>query len=103
MLQDGEKGVIIQRDKKTYAVAPHIPCGVVSSDTLRRLADVADKYNVAALKITSAARIAIVGIDEDDVDAIWAELGMSPGFVSAVSRPVRERLFANEACRTVSR
>lgn len=80
MLQDGEKGVIIQRDKKTYAVAPHIPCGVVSSDTLRKLADVADKYNTAALKITSAARIAIVGIDENDVDAIWAELGMSPGF-----------------------
>ena len=80
MLQDGEKGVIIQRDKKTYAVAPHIPCGVVSPDTLRKLADVADKYNAAALKITSAARIAIVGIDENDVDAIWDELGMSPGF-----------------------
>ncbi|HUW19683.1 MAG TPA: hypothetical protein VMW16_10310 [Sedimentisphaerales bacterium] len=29
MSQDGEKGVIIQRDKQTYAVAPHIPCGVV--------------------------------------------------------------------------
>ena len=29
MLEDGEKGVIIQRDKKTYAIAPHIPCGVV--------------------------------------------------------------------------
>lgn len=80
MLQDGEKGVIIQRDKKTYAVAPHIPCGVVSGGTLRKIADVADKYNAAALKITSAARIAIVGVDENDVDAIWAELGMSPGF-----------------------
>jgi len=80
MLQDGEKGVIIQRDKNSYAVAPHIPCGVVKSDTLRKLADVADKHNAAALKITSAARIAIVGVDENDVDAIWAELGMSPGF-----------------------
>jgi len=79
MLQDGEKGVIIQRDKKTYAVAPHIPCGVVSPETLRKLADVADKYNVAALKITSAARITIVGIDEKDVDAVWDELGMTPG------------------------
>ena len=43
MLKDGEQGVIIQRDKQTYAVAPHIPCGVVKTDTLRRLADVADK------------------------------------------------------------
>ena len=80
MLEDGEKGVIIQRDKKTYAVAPHIPCGVVQPQTLRRLADVAEKYRAQALKITSAARIAIVGIDEKDVDAIWSELGMSPGF-----------------------
>jgi NAD(P)H-nitrite reductase large subunit len=79
MMQDGEKGVIIQRDKETYAIAPHIPCGVVSPDTLRRLADVAEKYNAAALKITSAARIAIVGIKEEDVDNIWSDLGMSPG------------------------
>jgi len=80
MLKDGEKGVIIQRDKQTYAIAPHIPCGVVQPETLRKLADVAEKYNAAALKITSAARIAVVGIDEKDVDSIWSELDMSPGF-----------------------
>lgn len=80
MLEDGQKGVIIQRDKKTYAVAPHIPCGVVSPQTLRKLADVAEKYGAQALKLTSAERIAIVGVDEKDVDAIWAELGMNPGF-----------------------
>ena len=79
MLQDGEKGVIIQRDKQTYAVAPHIPCGVVKPQTLRKLADVAEKYGAAALKITSAARIAIVGINEKDIDAIWAELEMKAG------------------------
>lgn len=79
MLQDGEKGVIIQRDKQTYAVAPHIPCGVVSPATLRKLADVAEKYGVAALKLTSAARIAIVGLKEEDVDAVWTDLGMTPG------------------------
>jgi len=80
MLQDGEKGVIIQRDKKTYAVAPHIPCGVVKPEILRRLADVAEKYGAQALKITSAARIAIVGVEEKDVDSIWSELGMKPGY-----------------------
>ncbi|MHC4069793.1 MAG: NAD(P)/FAD-dependent oxidoreductase [Planctomycetota bacterium] len=80
MLQDGEKGVIIQRDKKTYAVAPHIPCGVVNPETLRKLADVSEKYGAQALKITSASRIAIVGIEEKDLDSVWSELGMSPGF-----------------------
>ena len=79
MYQDGDKGVIIQRDKKTYAVAPHIPCGVVSPATLRKIADVAEKHNVAALKITSAARIAIVGLREDEIDAVWSELEMAPG------------------------
>jgi len=79
MLNDGEKGAILQRDKQTYAVAPHIPCGVVSPETLRKLADVAEKYHCAAMKITSAARIAIVGLKEDDVDKVWADLGLSPG------------------------
>ncbi len=80
MLNDGAKGVIIQRDKQTYAIAPHIPCGVIQPETLRRLADVAEKYGAQALKITSAARIAIVGVAEKDVEAIWSDLGMSPGF-----------------------
>lgn len=80
MLQDGDKGVIIQRDKQSYAVAPHIPCGVVRPETLRKLADVAEKYGAQALKITSAARIAMVGVDEKDVDSIWSELGMKPGY-----------------------
>ena len=79
MLQDGEKGVIIQRDKQTYAVAPHIPCGVIKPETLRKLADVAEKYKAQALKITSAARIAIVGVQQQDVESIWTELAMSAG------------------------
>jgi NAD(P)H-nitrite reductase large subunit len=80
MLQDGEKGAIIQRDKRTYAVAPHVPCGVIQPEQLRKLADVAEKYGAQAIKITSAARIALVGLEEKDIDAVWKDLGMSPGF-----------------------
>ncbi|EMS79890.1 nitrite/sulfite reductase domain-containing protein [Desulfotignum phosphitoxidans] len=81
MLKDGEKGVIRQRGKDdiTYAIAPHVPCGVVKPDQLRSLADVADKYQVSELKITSAARIAIIGLKEDQVDGVWEDLGMDPG------------------------
>ena len=81
MLKDGEKGVIRQRGKENirYAVAPHVPCGVVKPDQLRTLADVAEKYNVFELKITSAARSAIIGINEEDVDGVWQDLGMDPG------------------------
>ncbi len=79
MLKDGEKGSISQRDKVTYAIAPHLPCGVVTPDTLRKLADVAEKYDCAALKITSAARIALVGLKEEDLDRVWDDLGIRPG------------------------
>ncbi len=79
MLKTGEKGAILQRDKETYAIAPHIPCGIVTPELLRKLADTAEKYNAQALKITGANRIALVGIKEGDIDSVWAELGMEKG------------------------
>ena len=51
MLEDGDRGVVVQRDKQTYAVAPHIPCGLVTPELLRRLADSAERFGVKALKI----------------------------------------------------
>ncbi len=79
MLKLGEKGAIIQRDKETYAIAPHIPCGVVTPDLLRKLADTAEKYQAQALKITGATRIAIVGLKEEDIDSVWEDLALKPG------------------------
>ena len=74
-----EKGAIVQRDKETYAIAPHIPGGIIDPAGLRKIADVAEKYKAKALKITSAQRIAIVGIDPNDIDSAWQDLGMKPG------------------------
>jgi len=79
MLKLGEKGAIPQRDKTTYAIAPHIPCGVVTPALLRKLADIAEKYEAQAMKITGATRIAIVGLKEEDIDKVWQELGMDKG------------------------
>lgn len=86
MLKDGEKGVIRQKGKEnaTYAIAPHIPCGIVSPEQLHNLADVAKKYDVSALKVTSAARIALIGIQEEQVDAVWKDLGMDPGHATGL-------------------
>jgi len=74
-----EKGAIVQRDKETYAIAPHIPGGIIDVSTLRKIADVAEKYNAAAVKITSAQRMAIVGLKEADIDNVWTDLGMPAG------------------------
>jgi NAD(P)H-nitrite reductase large subunit len=81
MLKDGEKGVIRQKgkDDPTYAIAPHLPCGIVQPAQLRTLADVAEKHQISNLKITSAARIALIGIKEDQVDDVWKDLGLDPG------------------------
>jgi len=84
MLTDGEKGVVIQRDRQTYGIAPHLPCGLVTPEILRKIADAAEKYGVSVIKITSAARIAMLGIREEDVDAIWADLGIQPGSVVGI-------------------
>jgi NAD(P)H-nitrite reductase large subunit len=84
MLNDGDKGVVLQRDRQTYGIAPHIPCGVISPAMLRTIADVAEKYRVPMVKITSAQRIALLGVREEDVDAMWLELGADHGNVTGM-------------------
>lgn len=79
MLKLGEKGAIPQRDNQTYAIAPHIPCGLVTPELLRRIADAAEKYGAQAIKITGATRIAIVGLKEEDIDRVWEELSLDKG------------------------
>ena len=78
-LVDGEQGAVLQRDGRTFAIAPHIPCGLVTPALLRKIADVAERYNCQALKLTSAERIALIGIRAEDIGAIWNELDMQPG------------------------
>ena len=74
-----EKGAVVQRDMETYAIAPHLTGGLITPKQLRDIADVAEKYNASAVKVTGAQRIAIVGLKEEDIDNAWADLGMKPG------------------------
>lgn len=72
-------GSILQMDKKTYSIAPHIPAGVATPEILRKIADVSEKYHAQAIKVTSAQRIAIVGLLPEDIPGVWKDLGMDPG------------------------
>lgn len=74
-----EEGGAVRQQDGTYALAPHIPCGVVTPEFLRRIADVAERYGAACLKITGATRIALIGIQPPDLEAVWADLGVKPG------------------------
>ena len=51
----------------------------VTPELLRRVADVAEKYNVDLIKVTGATRFALVGLREQDIDAAWADLGLDKG------------------------
>jgi NAD(P)H-nitrite reductase large subunit len=99
MLKDGEKGAVLQRDKKSYAIVPHLPLGLITPQQLRKIADVAEKYQSAAIKVTSAARIAIVGLKEEEIDQAWRDLDMTPG--AAVGLCVRsiKTCPGNTLCR----
>jgi len=68
-----EKGAIIQRDLETFLISPHIPGGFAGPALLRKIADVAEKYNAKYVKLTGSQRIAIIGIREADLDNAWAE------------------------------
>ena len=69
-----KKGAALQNDMETYAVIPYIPGGFTDPQTLRKIADVADKYGASALKLTSEHRIMIIGIKYEDIDNIWSDL-----------------------------
>jgi NAD(P)H-nitrite reductase large subunit len=73
------KGAILQRDKKTYAIVPRTPAGMVTPEILEGLTKVVRKYDVPIMKITSGQRLALVGIKEEDVDHIWHDLKMDVG------------------------
>jgi NAD(P)H-nitrite reductase large subunit len=73
------KSAILQRDIETYAVVPRIPMGVLTPEILEKLAEVARKYNVRIIKITSGQRIALVGLKPEDIEKAWQDLAMEIG------------------------
>lgn len=78
-MPDELQGAFIQRDKQTYAIVPRTPMGLVTPDVLENIAAVARKHQVPIIKITSAQRMALVGIKPESVGQIWKELGMGVG------------------------
>jgi NAD(P)H-nitrite reductase large subunit len=74
-----EKGAVVQKDMETFAVKAHMPGGFTTPDELRRVADVSEKYHVRTLKITGAQRVALIGIDEDQLDNVINDLGSLAG------------------------
>ncbi|SEA92079.1 nitrite reductase (NADH) large subunit [Thalassobacillus cyri] len=76
----------IQKDG-TYSVVPRMYGGVTNSNDLRKIADVADKYEVKLIKVTGGQRLDLLGVEKEDLPHIWSELDMPSG--SAYSKGLR--------------
>lgn len=74
----------IYNGKRTFGITPHIPQGLISSEDLIRIGEVAKKYK-GIIKITSGQRILITNLNEEDLPSIWEELKMEPAVKSQYS------------------
>ena len=79
MTTDELQGAILQRDKTTYAIVPRTPAGLVNADILEAIARVVRKYDIPIVKITSGQRLALVGLEKDDIEKVWGDLKMDVG------------------------
>ncbi|MCV6600520.1 MAG: nitrite reductase large subunit NirB [Cohaesibacter sp.] len=70
----------IQKDG-TYSVVPRMWGGVTNAAELRAIADVVDKFDIPTVKVTGGQRIDLLGIEKQDLPAVWEDLG-KVGFVS---------------------
>ena len=88
----------IQRDG-TFSVIPRIYGGVTSPAQLRRIADVADKHQVAMVKITGGQRIDLLGIAKEKLPEVWRDLGMPSGHAYAKAFRTCKTCVGSEFCR----
>jgi nitrite reductase (NADH) large subunit len=88
----------IQKDG-TFSVVPEIAGGICTSDELRRIAAVADKYQVPLIKLTGGQRIDLVGVRKDDLPGVWRDLGMPAGSAWAKAYRTCKSCIGVEYCR----
>jgi nitrite reductase (NADH) large subunit len=88
----------VQKDG-TFSVIPRIYGGVTSAAELRRIADVADRYDVPMVKITGGQRIDLVGVSKEQLPGMWRDLGMPSGHAYAKSFRTCKTCIGTEFCR----
>jgi nitrite reductase (NADH) large subunit len=88
----------IQKDG-TFSVVPRMRGGVTSPAELRRIADVAEKYNVPMVKITGSQRIDLLGVPKSELPKIWADLGMPSGQAYAKGVRMVKTCVGSQFCR----
>lgn len=88
----------IQNDG-TYSVVPRMYGGVTNPDQLRKIADVAEKYDAKMVKVTGGQRLDLLGLKKEDLPKVWDDLGMPSGYAYAKAIRTVKTCVGTDFCR----
>ncbi len=88
----------IQHDG-TFSVVPRMYGGCTTPDELRRIADVAERYEARLVKVTGGQRIDLLGIRKEHLPAVWRELDMPSGHAYAKAIRTVKTCVGSDFCR----
>ena len=74
------------------------PAGLLTPEILENLATVVRKYDIPITKITSGHRLALVGINKEDVANVWADLGTDVGRATELCLHYVQACPGNQVC-----
>ncbi len=88
----------IQKDG-TFSVVPRMYGGVTNPEQLRKIADVAEKYNVPLLKVTGGQRIDLLGVEKENLPNVWRDLDMRSGYAYGKTLRTVKTCVGQDFCR----
>ncbi|HZG58768.1 nitrite reductase large subunit NirB [Paenibacillus sp.] len=88
----------IQKDG-TYSVVPRMYGGVTTPSELKKIAEVAEKYNVPTVKLTGGQRIDLLGVKKEDLVPMWTDLDMPSGYAYGKALRTVKTCVGADFCR----
>lgn len=88
----------IQKDG-SYTVVPRMYGGVTTAEDLKKIAEVAAKYDVPLVKMTGGQRIALMGISKENLPKVWEDLGMPSGYAYGKTLRTVKTCVGSKFCR----
>jgi nitrite reductase (NADH) large subunit len=88
----------IQKDG-TYTVIPRMYGGVTTAQDLKKIGEVAEKYNVPLVKLTGGQRIGLFGVKKEDLPNIWEDLDMPSGYAYGKTLRTVKTCVGAQFCR----
>ncbi|MCA0757732.1 nitrite reductase large subunit NirB [Paenibacillus sp. N4] len=88
----------IQKDG-TFSVVPRIYGGVTSPAELKKIVEVAEKFQVPLVKFTGGQRLDLLGVKKEDLPKMWEELDMPSGHAYGKTLRTVKTCVGNTFCR----